>query len=45
MKIAVKPDQNLPIGPQGSVAFIIPEVLGISPQKILQNRSIKNAWT
>jgi hypothetical protein len=35
MKIAVKPDQNLPIGPLGPAAFTIPEVLGISP-KILQ---------
>ena len=42
MKIAVKPDQDLPIGPLGRAASTIPEVFGISP-KILQKRSSKNA--
>ena len=43
MKIVVKPDQDLPIGPLGPAAFTIPEVLGFSP-KILQKRSHKTAW-
>ena len=43
MKIAVKPEQNLQMGPLGYVAFTIAKVLGIS-QKILQKRSGKNVW-
>jgi hypothetical protein len=35
MKIAVKPDQDLPIGPLGLTDFTIPKILRISP-KILQ---------
>jgi hypothetical protein len=41
MKIAVKPDKDLPVGPLGPVAFTIPKVLGISP--ILQKQSGQNA--
>jgi len=40
MKIAVKPEQDLPIDPLGPAAFTIPEVLGTSP-KILQKQSGK----
>jgi len=42
MKIKVKPDKDLPIGPLGPAAFTIPKVLGIPP-RALQKWSGKNA--
>jgi len=43
-KIAIKPDQDLPVGPLCSVAFTIPQALGIS-LKIMQKWASKKAQT